>query len=146
MAVVSLQSLPEKLNPVIRPMMEAVKKEENTEVRKQAATCLATVMQSCLIRSPNPSAKIIKNLCSFLCCDPTVTPNVLSPMQQKPTGKFIRHPIITAKVLLLTWYKPTGKIVRNLFSFVRCDPTVTPIVLSPVRQKPTGNTVKWKQK
>ena len=91
MAMVSLQSLPEKLNPVIRPMMEAVKKEENAEVRKQAATCLASVMQRCLVRSPNPSAKIIKNLCSFLCCDPTVTPSVLSPMQPKPTGKTVKN-------------------------------------------------------
>ncbi|KAK7113585.1 hypothetical protein V1264_012846 [Littorina saxatilis] len=85
MAMVSLQSLPEKLNPVIRPMMEAVKKEENAEMRRQAAKCLASVMQSCLVRTPNPSAKIVKNLCGFLCCDPTLTPSVTSPMLQKPT-------------------------------------------------------------
>ncbi|KAK7502412.1 hypothetical protein BaRGS_00006365 [Batillaria attramentaria] len=84
MAVVSLQALPEKLNPVIRPIMDAVKKEENKELRQQAATCLARLMQACLVRSPNPSAKIVKNLCSFLCCDPTITPHAKSPMQQRP--------------------------------------------------------------
>nr|KAG5710390.1 hypothetical protein BaRGS_022208 [Batillaria attramentaria] len=62
MAVVSLQALPEKLNPVIRPIMDAVKKEENKELRQQAATCLARLMQACLVRSPNPSAKIAQKM------------------------------------------------------------------------------------
>lgn len=87
LAMVSLQSLPEKLNPVIRPLMEAVKKEENMEVRRQTARCLAVVMQSCLIRNnTSPCAKIVKNLGSYLCCDPAFTPSVSSPVHQKPSS------------------------------------------------------------
>ena len=36
-AVVSLQQLPEKLNPIIKPLMETIKKEENTLVQNYAA-------------------------------------------------------------------------------------------------------------
>lgn len=85
MATVSLESLPEKLNPVIRPMMDAIKKEENEELRRQAARSLAVIMQNCLVRIPNPSAKIVKNLCTYLCCDQSITPSVMSPLPQKPT-------------------------------------------------------------
>ncbi|KAL8593219.1 hypothetical protein ACOMHN_009874 [Nucella lapillus] len=93
LATVSLQSLPEKLNPVIRPLMEAVKKEENVEVRHQTACCLAAVMQSCLTRNTtSPCAKIVKNLCNYLCCDPAVTPNVLLPLPQKPSGVMGNEP------------------------------------------------------
>ncbi|XP_025098082.1 TATA-binding protein-associated factor 172-like isoform X2 [Pomacea canaliculata] len=84
MAVVKLDELPDKLNPVIRPIMEAIRCEENEEVRSQAALCLAHLMQNCLSRNPSPNGKIIKNLCGFLCADPTVTPNVMTPMQHRP--------------------------------------------------------------
>lgn len=87
MAVVKLDALPDKLNPVIRPIMEAIRCEENEEVRSQAALCLAHLMQNCLSRNPSPNGKIIKNLCGFLCADPTVTPNVMTPMQHRPLGK-----------------------------------------------------------
>ncbi|KAB1271234.1 TATA-binding protein-associated factor 172 [Camelus dromedarius] len=79
-AVVSLQQLPEKLNPIIKPLMETIKKEENTLVQNYAAQCIAKLLQQCTTRTPCPNSKIIKNLCSSLCVDPYLTPSVTCPV------------------------------------------------------------------
>ncbi|MGH0155648.1 UNVERIFIED_CONTAM: hypothetical protein FKN15_033634 [Acipenser sinensis] len=63
-AIVNLQLLPDKLNPVIKPLMEAVKKEDNTLVQSYAATFIARLLQQCIPRTPCPNPKILKNLCS----------------------------------------------------------------------------------
>ncbi|CAJ0917243.1 unnamed protein product [Ranitomeya imitator] len=44
-AIVNLMQLPEKLNPIIKPLMESVKKEENTVVQNYAASCIAKLLQ-----------------------------------------------------------------------------------------------------
>lgn len=80
-AVVNLGQLPEKLNPVIKPLMDAVKKEENTLVQNHAALCIAKLLQQCTTRSPSPNSKIIKNLCNSLCVDPHLTPLASCPAQ-----------------------------------------------------------------
>lgn len=80
-AVVNLQQLPEKLNPVIKPLMEAIKKEENTLVQNYVALCIAKLLQQCTTRSPCPNSKIIKNLCNSLCVDPHLTPLAACPAQ-----------------------------------------------------------------
>ncbi|KAF5911203.1 hypothetical protein HPG69_019571 [Diceros bicornis minor] len=79
-AVVSLQQLPEKLNPIIKPLMETIKKEENTLVQNYAAQCIAKLLHQCTTRTPCPNSKIIKNLCSSLCVDPYLTPCVTCPV------------------------------------------------------------------
>lgn len=79
-AVVSLQQLPEKLNPIIKPLMETIKKEENTLVQNYAAQSIAKLLQQCTTRTPCPNSKIIKNLCSSLCVDPYLTPCVTCPV------------------------------------------------------------------
>ncbi|KAM8924786.1 TATA-binding protein-associated factor 172 [Pelodytes ibericus] len=78
-AVVNLTQLPEKLNPVIKPLMEAVKKEENVVVQSYVALCIAKLLQQCTSRTPCPNPKILKNLCSSLCVDPNITPSVTCP-------------------------------------------------------------------
>lgn len=82
-AVVNLEQLPEKINPVIKPLMEAVKKEENTLVQNYSALCIAKLLQQCIARSPCPNSKIIKNLCTSLCVDPHLTPLASCPAQQQ---------------------------------------------------------------
>ncbi|EDM13191.1 similar to TBP-associated factor 172 (TAF-172) (TAF(II)170) (predicted) [Rattus norvegicus] len=79
-AVVSLQQLPEKLNPIIKPLMETIKKEENTLVQNYAAQYIAKLLQQCTTRTPCPNSKVIKNLCSSLCVDPYLTPCVTCPV------------------------------------------------------------------
>ncbi|MGH0158730.1 UNVERIFIED_CONTAM: hypothetical protein FKN15_052346 [Acipenser sinensis] len=91
-AIVNLQLLPDKLNPVIKPLMEAVKKEDNTLVQSYAATFIARLLQQCIPRTPCPNPKILKNLCSSVCVDPLVTPTAGCPVpapisQENSKGK-----------------------------------------------------------
>uniref|UniRef100_A0A8C9TWL8 B-TFIID TATA-box binding protein associated factor 1 n=1 Tax=Scleropages formosus TaxID=113540 RepID=A0A8C9TWL8_SCLFO len=79
-AVVNLQLLPDKLNPVVRPLMEAVRREENTLVQGYAAAFIAKLLQQCTARVPCPNAKIVKNLCSSVCVDPLLTPSAACPV------------------------------------------------------------------
>lgn len=78
-AIVNMEQLPEKLNPVIKPLMETVKKEENTLVQNYAALCIAKLLQQCMSRNPCPNPKIVKNLCNSLCIDPHLTPSAACP-------------------------------------------------------------------
>ncbi|KAL3875984.1 hypothetical protein ACJMK2_033877, partial [Sinanodonta woodiana] len=75
-ALVMLNALPDKLNPVIRPLMEAIKKEENYYLQHEAGCCIAHLLKQCLTRDPCPNSKVLTNLCSALCCDPNCTPPV----------------------------------------------------------------------
>lgn len=79
-AVINLQVLPEKLNPLVRPLMEAIKREENTLVQGYAASFVAKLLQNCASRSPCPNGKIIKNLCASACVDPSATPSSACPV------------------------------------------------------------------
>ncbi|CAB1343439.1 unnamed protein product [Coregonus sp. 'balchen'] len=79
-AVVNLQALPDKLNPVVRPLMEAAKREENTLVQGYAASFIAKLLQQCAGRQPCPNSKIVKNLCSSVCVDPLLTPSAACPV------------------------------------------------------------------
>ncbi|XP_073411973.1 TATA-binding protein-associated factor 172 [Dendrobates tinctorius] len=78
-AIVNLMQLPEKLNPIIKPLMESIKKEENTVVQNYAASCIAKLLQQCTSRTPSPNSKIVKNLCSSVCVDSSITPSVTCP-------------------------------------------------------------------
>ncbi|XP_075072265.1 TATA-binding protein-associated factor 172 isoform X2 [Mixophyes fleayi] len=78
-AIVNIMQLPEKLNPVIKPLMEAVKKEENTVVQNYVALCIAKLLQQCIARTPCPNPKILKNLFSSVCVDTNITPSVSCP-------------------------------------------------------------------
>ena len=56
-------------------------------VQKEASECLYGLIKKCLMRNPNPNTKVLKNLCSFLCCDKTFTPLVGVPISVKTIGK-----------------------------------------------------------
>uniref|UniRef100_A0A8C8JT22 BTAF1 RNA polymerase II, B-TFIID transcription factor-associated n=1 Tax=Oncorhynchus tshawytscha TaxID=74940 RepID=A0A8C8JT22_ONCTS len=86
-AVVNLQALPDKLNPVVRPLMEAAKREENTLVQGYAASFIAKLLQQCATRQPCPNSKIVKNLCSSICMDPLLTPSSACPVPPTQTAK-----------------------------------------------------------
>ncbi|KAL0279382.1 UNVERIFIED_CONTAM: hypothetical protein PYX00_000958 [Menopon gallinae] len=73
-SVTELKSLPEKLNPVIKPLMESIKKEESEILQKISAAEIAHLIELCVDRSPCPNVKIISNICTFLCSDPEFTP------------------------------------------------------------------------
>ena len=46
------------------------------QLQTWSAKALAKLLELCITREPCPNAKIIKNLCSFACSDPSVTPAV----------------------------------------------------------------------
>uniref|UniRef100_A0AAX7VPZ3 BTAF1 RNA polymerase II, B-TFIID transcription factor-associated n=1 Tax=Astatotilapia calliptera TaxID=8154 RepID=A0AAX7VPZ3_ASTCA len=79
-AVINLQVLPDKLNPLVRPLMEAIKREENTLIQGYAASFIAKLLQQCAGRSPCPNPKIIKNLCASACVDSATTPSSACPV------------------------------------------------------------------
>ncbi|UZJ56627.1 hypothetical protein CBS101457_005947 [Exobasidium rhododendri] len=77
-AAISLQSLPTKLNPIIRSIMNSVKFEENYDLQQRSARAVADFIAMCSQPSSsstasNPSEKIVKNLCAFVCQDTTQT-------------------------------------------------------------------------
>ncbi|XP_033321370.1 histone acetyltransferase 1 [Megalopta genalis] len=71
-----LPASPLPLNPLVKPLMEAIKREENEELQKLAAKHLSYLVELCLDRKPSPNAKISTNLCTFLCSDSEFTPRV----------------------------------------------------------------------
>ncbi|XP_011313794.1 TATA-binding protein-associated factor 172 [Fopius arisanus] len=78
-AATMLHCLPEPprpLNPLVKPLMEAVKREEDEDLQKLAAKHLAHLVDLCVDRVPSPNAKITTNLCTFLCSDTEFTPRV----------------------------------------------------------------------
>lgn len=79
-AVINLQVLPDKLNPLIRPLMEVVKREENALIQGYAASFIAKLLQQCVARSPCPNPKITKNLCASACADSSATPSSACPV------------------------------------------------------------------
>lgn len=77
-AIVSLNALPEKLNPIIKPLMESIKKEKCDILQKLSAKFLVLLLDYVSDRNPNPNNKIVTNLCLLLKCDEDFTPTLVS--------------------------------------------------------------------
>lgn len=75
-AVARVKCLPDKLNPVVKPLMESIKKEENEILQKFSAENLAFLMSQLVDRQPSPNVKIVTNLCSLLKSDEEFTPAI----------------------------------------------------------------------
>lgn len=75
-AAIMFHTLPEKLNPVVKPLMESVKREINEMLQELTAKYLSRLMEQCEQRQPCPNTKIISNLSTFLRCDPEFTPKI----------------------------------------------------------------------
>lgn len=61
--------LPDKLNPVVKPLMDSIRKEENELFQRKSSENLCHLMQLVLQRSPSPIPKIVQNLVNFLCSE-----------------------------------------------------------------------------
>lgn len=73
-AVVMFDALPDKLTPVVKPLMESIRREMDENLQKITAKHLAILLEKCRGRDPCPNDKIIQNLCTFLRCDTDFTP------------------------------------------------------------------------
>ena len=76
-ASISTKQLTEKMNPLIRPLVECIRLEFNEQIQTIASKHLAILMQYCYQRQPNPVQKIFKNLHSSLCNNRDQTPKIL---------------------------------------------------------------------
>ncbi|XP_057544192.1 TATA-binding protein-associated factor BTAF1 [Amaranthus tricolor] len=73
-AIVWISDLPARLNPIILPLMASLKREQEEILQLKAAEALAELIDVCIARKPGPNEKLIKNLCSLTCMDPSETP------------------------------------------------------------------------
>ncbi|XP_067645807.1 TATA-binding protein-associated factor 172 [Eurosta solidaginis] len=86
-AIVCMQCLPEKLNPVVKPLMESIKRDECELLQQLSAEFLVQFMHQVCDRNPSPNSKILTNLCTLLKSDPQFTPKIIiSPLTLKQTA------------------------------------------------------------
>ncbi|CAF1201827.1 unnamed protein product [Adineta ricciae] len=88
-ACVYWRFLGEQLNPLIRPMMDAIKKESDPSIQDDIANAAAELIWQCTQRTttPNPNNKIIKNLCNYVCADSDESPHVISSTRFTESGE-----------------------------------------------------------
>ncbi|XP_061359384.1 TATA-binding protein-associated factor BTAF1 isoform X2 [Gastrolobium bilobum] len=73
-AVVWMSEFPTRLTPIILPLMASIKREQEEILQMMSAEALAELMYHCVTRRPCPNDKLIKNICSLTCTDPSETP------------------------------------------------------------------------
>lgn len=76
-AMVYLRCLPDKLNPVVKPIMESIKREESTLLQELSCEFLVEFMQQVCDREPSPNNKLLNNLCALLKSDGEYTPKIV---------------------------------------------------------------------
>lgn len=77
-AIVCMHYLPEKLNPVAKPLMESIKRENCELLQELSAEFLVLLMEQVCDRNPSPNSKILTNLCALLKSDVEFTPKIVS--------------------------------------------------------------------
>jgi len=77
-AICALHCLPEKLNPVVKPLMESIKREQCLQLQQLSAEFLVHLMDQVCDRNPSPNSKILNNLCTLLRSDAEYTPKLVS--------------------------------------------------------------------
>jgi len=74
--LVAAQNLPAKIGPVIRALTESLQREGNPDLQRRSAKAMVGLLRLCAQRKPCPNGKVINNLSSYLCEDPSFTPQV----------------------------------------------------------------------
>ncbi|XP_014493831.1 TATA-binding protein-associated factor BTAF1 isoform X1 [Vigna radiata var. radiata] len=77
-AVVWMSEFPTRLTPIILPLMASIRREQEEILQMKSAEALAELMYHCVARKPCPNDKLIKNICSLTCMDPSETPQAKS--------------------------------------------------------------------
>ncbi|XP_062121564.1 LOW QUALITY PROTEIN: TATA-binding protein-associated factor 172 [Drosophila sulfurigaster albostrigata] len=80
-AICALHCLPDKLNPVVKPLMESIKREQCVPLQQLSADFLVHLMDQVCDRNPSPNNKILNNLCTLLRSDAEHTPKLNMPTQ-----------------------------------------------------------------
>ncbi|GAA5886029.1 hypothetical protein JCM5296_007067 [Sporobolomyces johnsonii] len=109
-AVIALQAIPAKITPLIRSVTNSIKAEDNVDLQARSARSIAAFIDLCSSPSStlraNPSDKLIKNLCTFLCQDVSRTP-IFASTKSSPAG------ILTLEYQPARGTAPTGKEAKE---------------------------------
>eukprot|EP00955_Chlamydomonas_euryale_P112130 366113-Chlamydomonas_euryale.AAC.1 len=73
-AAVRAGPLPPKLNAVIQPLMNAVRKEPEAALQRTCARALAELMRAAASRAPCPNDKLVRNVVAMVVGDPAEVP------------------------------------------------------------------------
>lgn len=73
-----MENIPDLLNPVVKPLMESIKRERCQIIQQLAAQYLVKLLDLVRNRNPNPINKIVINLCRLLKSDLEFTPRIVS--------------------------------------------------------------------
>lgn len=77
-ALLALHGVPNKLNTVIKSLMESIKVEEVLLLHKRTASSVASLIRELnAIGKKAASDKILKNLCAFICVDTSEVPEFI---------------------------------------------------------------------
>ncbi|XP_037710480.1 TATA-binding protein-associated factor 172 [Drosophila subpulchrella] len=103
-AICALHCLPEKLNPVVKPLMESIKREQCLQLQQLSAEFLVHLMDQVCDRNPSPNSKILNNLCTLLRSDAEYTPKLVMPSQtlkQTPPSPGVTNSCVYYGILTL---------------------------------------------
>lgn len=100
-------SLPDKLTPVVKPLMESVRREKDQQLQQLTAKYLSHLLDQCCNRTPCPNEKILVNLCTFLRCDPEFTPVVYHAEPNQVISTLFAHhcTIVVTKMFSLVGFR-----------------------------------------
>ena len=73
-AIVATNVLPATITPIIKPLMDSIKKETRAMTQQLCGEALGRVLLLARAREKCPNGKIVKNLAGILCRDREVTP------------------------------------------------------------------------
>lgn len=116
------KALPAKLNPIIRSLMDSVKLELNPQLHARSADRVARLVVALQSSGRGPAAaKIVKNLCGFLCVDINEAPDfsvhesektkILSLRKDEPRTEDAVSSLRRQKEMLLARVKREGALV-----------------------------------
>lgn len=75
-AIVAAGSLPEKITPLVKPLVDSVEKEEEDLLQSRSAFAVAQIVELVQGRATNPSPKIVANILAFLSRDTAECPSI----------------------------------------------------------------------
>ena len=78
-AIVATNVLPAAITPIIKPLMDSIKKEKQAMTQQLCGEALSRVLLLARTREKCPNGKIVKNLASILCKDREITPLSSAP-------------------------------------------------------------------
>lgn len=77
-AELAMSSIPKKLNPIIRSLMDSIKLEETLVLQERTAGSIANLIHKLNeVGKKGASDKIVKNLCAFVCVDTSEVPEFI---------------------------------------------------------------------